>query len=148
SDLPALASRYGPAAVGGARALLALIDDLHGRVGHLAPAPLLDLALERSGYRTWLGGQPDGSARLGHLATLRTLAARAEGDLGTWLADLQLGEPADSSAEDTGRVLLTTIHGAKGGEWRVVFVVGVEEGLLPHGRSLVASSPEGADIDE
>jgi DNA helicase-2/ATP-dependent DNA helicase PcrA len=34
-------------------------------------------------------------------------------------------------------VLLTTIHGAKGGEWRWVFVLGVEEGLLPHTRALL-----------
>ena len=38
--------------------------------------------------------------------------------------------------EATDRVTLTTIHGAKGLEWRVVFLIGLEEGLLPHARTL------------
>jgi DNA helicase-2/ATP-dependent DNA helicase PcrA len=45
-------------------------------------------------------------------------------------------------------VLLTTIHSAKGGEWRVVFVVGIEEGLLPHHRALAADRRSGCGLDE
>ena len=45
-------------------------------------------------------------------------------------------------------VLLTTIHGAKGGEWRVVFVVGIEEGLIPHHRALEAEFRSGCGLDE
>ena len=139
-ELPSLASRYGPAALVAAEALVAMIADLHARAATSPPAELLDLALDRSGYRTWLGGQADGAARLGHLAELRVLARQAEGDLASWLAELQLGEEVASAPDDGRRVLLTTIHGAKGGEWRVVFVVGVEEGLLPHSRSLLAEA--------
>jgi superfamily I DNA/RNA helicase len=45
-------------------------------------------------------------------------------------------------------VLLTTIHSAKGGEWRVVFVVGIEDGLLPHHRALEADRRSGCGLDE
>ena len=78
---------------------------------------------------------------LAQLASLRTLAAAADGGLGTWLAELHLGEDV-AATDEAERVLLTTIHGAKGGEWRRVFVLGVEEGLLPHARALLGEPGE------
>ncbi len=147
-DLLTLARGYGPTATDSASSLLALIDDLHGRSLELTPAQMLDLVLERSRYATWLAAQPDTSTRLAHVATLRTLAERAEGGLGTWLVDLQLGEDVAPGPDDAGKVLLTTIHGAKGGEWRVVFVVGVEEGLLPHPRALLLKGTECTGLRE
>jgi DNA helicase-2/ATP-dependent DNA helicase PcrA len=146
SQLPILAGAYGSAARAHAEALAALVGDLHEQSRRLVPARLLDLALERSGYRAWLADQPDRPARLGNLAELRALAERADGDLGDWLADLQLGEEAEPPSDDAPRVLFTTIHGAKGGEWRVVFVVGVEEGLLPHVRSAASDTRRGGGL--
>jgi len=148
-DLPTLAHPYGVSAVASALALDRLIADLHARSADLPPALLLDEALDRSGYRRWLEGQADGPEHLSHLATLRALAQQAETGLGPWLVDLQLGEDLPASSDDAGTVVLTTIHGAKGGEWRVVFVVGFEEGLLPHARALVgdASEPDGIDSE-
>jgi len=144
----ALARSHGSIAAGSASSLLALIEDLHARSAELAPAQMLDLALDRSGYSTWLAGQPDASTRLAHLSTLRDLAKRAEGELGGWLADLQLGEEVSDTPDDERRVLLATIHGAKGGEWRVVFVVGVEEGLLPHLRALLLEEDQTEGVQE
>lgn len=136
SELLTLASGYGAAAAVRAAALAGLIEDLHDQASALPPSQLLDLALEQSGYEAWLSSQRDGAVRLTHLATLRGLAQQADGDLGAWLAELQLGEDVPLS-DDAESVLLTTIHGAKGGEWRVVFVVGLEEGLLPHSRAVL-----------
>ena len=52
------------------------------------------------------------------------------------------GGHASPPAAATGdRVVLTTIHASKGGEWRVVFVVGVEDGLLPHACALLKHPP-------
>ena len=146
--LPVLAQRYGPRAAAGARALYELIRHLHAQSEELAPAVLLDRVLEQTGYSAWLDGQPDGPSRLAHLAMLRSLVERVEGGLGTWLAELQLDEELLLSRDDARRVVLTTIHGAKGGEWRVVFVTGVEEELLPHTRSLITDGPGNTWLDE
>lgn len=146
-ELTDLARRLGAAASAAVAALVALIDEFHARSAELPPALLLDLVLERSGYRAWLEGQADGAVRLAHLAELRALAERAEGGLGAWLADLQLGEDVAAGPEGAERVVLTTIHGAKGGEWRVVFVVGLEEGLLPHARALLGDPTEGDGVE-
>jgi superfamily I DNA/RNA helicase len=85
------------------------------------------LVLARVPYRQWLETQKDGPTRLKHIEHLRAvMQASAAPDLETWLIDMQLGEfdgPADPDAKS---VILTTIHGAKGAEWPVVFVVGCE----------------------
>src|SRR5439155_18143060 len=128
--------RGGPAAVEAVDAFAALVADLHAAERRLTPAALLDLALDRTGYRAWLARQADGAERLRNLAALREAAER-ERDLGAWLADLQVGDQLDPPGDaSSGRVLLTTIHLAKGGEWPTVFLVGAEEGLLPHARAL------------
>jgi DNA helicase-2/ATP-dependent DNA helicase PcrA len=140
SDLPELAIRLGPAAQANAEALVKLVGDLNQRANHVSTHMLLDFALNESGYRAWLAGRRDGPTRLASLAALRSLAQRAEGDLGSWLAEIQVGEDPAVGHDDRDRVLLTSIHGAKGREWRVVFAVGLEEGLLPHVRALVSDS--------
>jgi DNA helicase-2/ATP-dependent DNA helicase PcrA len=145
AELPAIAGRLGPAALANAEALVALVQELNSQAVHLRPAALLDFALHRSGYHDWLTQQGEGTAHLGHLAQLRALAAETQDDLGTWLAELQLGDTPDAGVEAIAAVTLSTIHAAKGSEWRVVFVVGLEEGLLPHYRALDArAAPQAA----
>jgi DNA helicase-2/ATP-dependent DNA helicase PcrA len=110
---------------------------------------VLELILERTGYAVWLAAQQDGPARLGRIEELHgVLQGSPAPDLATWLADWHLGEadgPADGHAE---AVALTTIHGAKGAEWPVVFAVGLEEGLLPHIRPPRPGEPEPDDAEE
>jgi len=70
----------------------------------------------------------------GVLASLEAYQARAgkAADLISWLNRLSLDAREEEQAPEQGRVALMTLHAAKGLEFRVVFLVGMEEGLLPH----------------
>jgi DNA helicase-2/ATP-dependent DNA helicase PcrA len=115
---------------------VALVYDLHAQAGRgLALAALLDRALERSGYRAWLERHPQGAERLRTLDRLLTLARRADAELGDWLDGLALGDNVDPAPEPEA-TRLSSIHQAKGGEWRATFLPGLEEGILPHYRAL------------
>lgn len=116
------------------------------------PAALVEAVLDRTGYRAWLARQEDGDGRLAHVEALRVLAERSEvADLAGFLDAVSLATEVERGA-DTGGLTLSTIHAAKGLEWPVVFVVGVEEGLLPHVRALgrggEAGNGDGEAIEE
>lgn len=147
-DLTHLAAGHGPDAAAGAAALADLITDLHARRDTLDAPALLDEVLERSGYCAWLAGQSEGTVRLASLGLLRRLVAQLAidptyRDPSDLLAALTTGDVEAAAPDDARRILLATIHQAKGDEARVVFVVGVEEGLLPHAKALESDAAEG-----
>jgi DNA helicase II / ATP-dependent DNA helicase PcrA len=101
---------------------------------------LFDHVLEKSGYSTYLKAQPDGEERLENIAELRTVAepfnALPPGEaLSPFLESVSLVSDVDNLDETEGGVTLITLHQAKGLEFPVVFIVGLEEGILPHFRS-------------
>ena len=103
---------------------------------------LIDAVLERSGYARWLADQPDGGdERLENIQEFRASARdfthldRAEA-LTAFLERLSLVADVDSFDQKTDAITLITLHQAKGLEFPVVFMVGMEEGLLPHSRSM------------
>ncbi|WP_425479785.1 ATP-dependent helicase [Dehalogenimonas alkenigignens] len=99
-----------------------------------------DRVLERSGYQAYLKVQPDGEERLENIAELRTVAEPFNGlppgeALSPFLESVSLVSDLDNLDENEGGVTLITLHQAKGLEFPVVFIVGLEEGVLPHFRS-------------
>src|SRR5579863_53632 len=106
-------------------------------------------AIERTGYRKMLEeeGTEEARSRLGNLDELLNAAAdaseRGEG-LRDFLDHAALVSDADS-ADERAPVSLLTMHNAKGLEFPVVFIAGLEEGLFPHSRSL---DSEGAMEEE
>ena len=87
-------------------------------------------------------GTPDGDERMRNLEVLRAQAEEYD-SLEEFLADVTLMSSADESV-GTEAVTLMTLHAAKGLEFPVVFIVGMEEGLFPSSRCV----EEAADLEE
>jgi DNA helicase-2/ATP-dependent DNA helicase PcrA len=103
---------------------------------------LLDEALEASGYRAMLAdGSEDGEERWANLLELRAVTTRyddlaPDDALDRLLEETALVADQDSYEGDADAVTLITLHAAKGLEFPVVFIAGLEEGLFPHSRAL------------
>jgi DNA helicase-2/ATP-dependent DNA helicase PcrA len=106
------------------------------------PSPIFDAVYERTGLREQLqDGTDDGEERWTNLLELRNHAAEfdelaiPEG-LERFLEEVALVSDQDELEDRPDRVTLITLHAAKGLEFPIVFIVGLEEGLLPHRRAL------------
>lgn len=109
-------------------------------------AELLDEAMEATGYLVQLreSEDPQDASRVENLAELHAVAAdfkntNPQGSLADFLERVSLVADSDqvAGAEDSGEVTLMTVHTAKGLEFPVVFVTGMEDGTFPHQRSLL-----------
>src|SRR6267143_3214102 len=120
----------------------AQVESVRSTMGVLRPSELIDHVIEVMGLRAhYLDGTPQGEARLENLNELRGLAESfddrdpAQG-LEDFLAEIALVSDVDAYDENGEGVTLITLHMVKGLEFPVVFMVGMEEGLLPHQRAL------------
>jgi len=120
----------------------AQLESLRAVMGVLRPSELLDHVVEVMGLRQhYLDGTPQGEARIENINELRGLAESfddrepAQG-LEDFLAEVALVSDVDAYDENGEGVTLITLHMVKGLEFPVVFMVGMEEGLLPHQRAL------------
>lgn len=112
-------------------------------------AGLLNSIIARTGYSEgWSEGHDERDLqRLANVEELVTAAAQYDaqnpddGSLEGFLEGASLVADVDAVDEHAGKVTLMTLHAAKGLEFPVVFVVAVEQGLLPHERSLQDNSP-------
>ena len=102
---------------------------------------LFDFVLERSNYKQFTLNDPDGAERWENILELRTVAQQyrelsPREALAAFLEGVALVSDVDGYDATLDRVTLITLHQAKGLEFPVVFIVGVEEKLLPHIRSM------------
>ncbi|GIK38881.1 MAG: DNA helicase [Chloroflexota bacterium] len=103
---------------------------------------LYELTLARTGYKTFIkDNTPEGDDRWENLEELGRKAADfggLEGDeaLSLFLEGVALVSDVDALGDEGDRVPLLTLHTAKGLEFPVVFMIGMEEGIFPHSRSL------------
>jgi ATP-dependent DNA helicase UvrD/PcrA len=120
----------------------ALVSELHERAATELPSSLLEHLLEVTGLRALYESSEENEdvARRENLAELVSSAREferrsAEGaTLADYLDSVSLATDAEAAGGGRG-VTLSTLHAAKGLEFPAVFVVGLEEGYLPHGQS-------------
>jgi ATP-dependent DNA helicase UvrD/PcrA len=118
-----------------------LISEMFARSRGLKLTELFELVLERTGYREFLMNGEGGEERWENILELRTVAEEyseyppGEG-LTAFLEGVALVSDTDNLEEGAGAVTLITLHQAKGLEFPVVFMVGMEDGVLPHIRSI------------
>lgn len=107
----------------------------------MAPTDIIELLINATGYRDYiLDGTPQAEDREANIGALLS-DAKSFATLPDFLEEVALMSSADSSG-DTQKVTLMTIHAAKGLEFPVVFMVGMEEGILPHARVYEAGPSE------
>jgi DNA helicase-2/ATP-dependent DNA helicase PcrA len=113
---------------------------------------ILEAVINESGYADALKAEGfEGEGRLENLAELVGLAREydlnAVGDddagLEPFLQQVALFSDQDDLKEDAGQITLMTLHNAKGLEFPVVFMIGLEEGVFPHSRAV-----DSGDIEE
>jgi DNA helicase-2/ATP-dependent DNA helicase PcrA len=124
-------------AVKAAAALDLLLSDLEALVTKVPLDELVATVAERSGYLSELGaeGTHDAQGRIENVAELSSVAAEYD-SLGELLETVALVADSDDLDTDGTRVSLMTLHTAKGLEYDAVFMVGMEEGIFPHARTL------------
>jgi len=120
-----------------------LMTGLMALPGEMLPAQLVEAVIDGTGYRAALEEERtvEASGRLENLQELVSLAsepdiAASEEPLATFLEKVALQSDTDALDADADAVVLMTLHSAKGLEYPVVFFAGLEEGLLPHQRSI------------
>lgn len=119
-----------------------LLDSLEQMSATSKISDVLIEALVRSGYRSGLemSRDPQDEARVENLDALvgqvvEYQLRNPEATLADYLAEITLAAAADEIDDGSGQVSLMTLHTAKGLEYPVVFIAGLEQGTLPHMRS-------------
>lgn len=124
----------------------ALILELINQVDEKDVLGLMETVLKETGYGDMLEQEaardPQGESRKENVGQLLNLAkeyqdSNPDGNLQDFLENVALVSDVDTFEESESKVTLMTLHAAKGLEFPVVFLVGLDEGLFPHSRTLM-----------
>ena len=120
-----------------------MIESLIADSADLDLVEIVDMVLERTGYKGYVQAQDErAEERWENVLELRSSVkdfltlGRGRDALSAFLESVALVSDTDNMEDAADAVTLITLHQAKGLEFRAVFMVGMEEGLLPHIRSL------------
>jgi len=142
----------GQRARGAVRSFVEVIDRLGAELVEGAGVPkLVEAAFTESGYLIELEEERTVEA-MGRVENLRELVGVArefevrepDGILADFLEQVSLASEQDELDQESGVVTLMTMHNAKGLEFDVVFMVGMEDGVFPHYRSMT----DAAELEE
>jgi DNA helicase II / ATP-dependent DNA helicase PcrA len=129
--------------------LRTLLESLASAAQELTVPELVERVLEQTGYLEALEAERTVEAQ-GRIENLQELvgvareyqASAAEPSLSHFLQEISLYSDQDALRGDRSLVTLMTLHNAKGLEFRAVFLIGMEEGVFPHARSIEEGSIE------
>jgi DNA helicase-2/ATP-dependent DNA helicase PcrA len=118
----------------------ALMGEFIAQRHQLSLSGLVDAILEHTGYRAYIQDKEDGDERWENIMEFRNVASEyseldTEEALAAFLEKVSLVSDIDELDGRADAVTLITLHQAKGLEFPAVFIVGLEEGILPHRRS-------------
>jgi DNA helicase-2/ATP-dependent DNA helicase PcrA len=117
-----------------------MIAELEEMSRELKPDELFDQIINKIGYKAYIKSLTDDEDRWENILELRSVAKQysdfePEEALSAFLEGITLVSDVDGLDDVVDAVTLITLHQAKGLEYPVVFMVGMEEGILPHIRS-------------
>lgn len=118
-----------------------MLEEMISRSHELGLVELIDYVLDRTGYGRWVqDGTTEGDERWENIRELRTVAREFQDldpreALAALLERVALVSDVDALDETIDASTLITLHAAKGLEFGTVFILGMEEGILPHIRS-------------
>ena len=147
---PSLVAAVAPKKSKEISSFLALIDRFAEVANVEGPSRLLVTVLEDTGYVRELRAEDtvESQSRMENLQELigvaREYEEREGPDLAGFLSNVSLVSDLDAMREGESAVTLMTLHMAKGLEYPVVFLAGLEEGIFPHNRALI----DPADVEE
>jgi DNA helicase II / ATP-dependent DNA helicase PcrA len=147
-EIPELGAR----AKGAVTGFVGVLDRLQQALDSAAgPQKMVEAAATESGYLLELEAERtvEAEGRIENLRELGGVAAEFEqrspdGTLAEFLEQVSLVSEQDEYDEESGSVTLMTLHNAKGLEFPVVFIIGLEDGVFPHYRSM----GEPAELEE
>lgn len=118
----------------------AMFGELIEKSNELPLDELLDFVLERTGYLDYLKIQENAEAKIENVKELKTsivkyMRSTENATLDGFLEEIALYTEADSDNGSDDKIMLMTIHSAKGLEFDNVFLIGLEEGVFPGSRS-------------
>ncbi len=120
-----------------------LIKELQNINRQFSASGLIKHVLDLSGYKKYIDdGTIEGESRLENIYELISVATKYDNldaglSLSIFLEEIALIADVDSLDSQDNAITLMTIHSAKGLEFPIVFIAGMEEGILPHARSLL-----------
>jgi DNA helicase-2/ATP-dependent DNA helicase PcrA len=143
---PAGVPGLGTAAIRSFERFMKTMEELRERVADNVPmGDLLDAVLHETGYLDALAAERtiEAQGRIENLEQLVEVAREFDGThaaeqdrLDVFLQETALRSDTDTRVDDGGMVTLMTLHNAKGLEYPIIFMIGMEEGVFPHSRSL------------
>ena len=128
-----------------------LIEDLIVDAKNMDLTELIDTVLEKSGMKAELENEKslEAEIRLENLMEFKSITEGYQNETGTvnledFLEDISIVADTADHKDDDNVLTLMTMHSAKGLEFKVVFLIGMEEGIMPHSMSL----NDGKELEE